>query len=274
MEPMRQTLKKQKSEQKVCSCGKPQIHGQKHECTGMHVKIEDFMSASNEFQSSDFIKPKRLEWFVAENATVLHINTQYAQAAKAAISVMQVAERVIGLYSCVGEAATDHGIPHVEYRNNSFVCVIDLDDPCCAGDPVRKLLAFAADLRQRLANLTAPVQAHMGMASGATTLIRTPLAVIGGPANIAEGMARLEIPAAVAMHDTALRRRTVRLLPALPPVECAGEWSRQTAVFDFGTCSFRPADATVAVATPKLAAVPSPFPPSVARGLRRSVSFA
>jgi class 3 adenylate cyclase len=190
------------------------------------------------------MKPKRMECFVAENATVLHIITQNVQAKSKAMSAMQVAQRVIDIYSCVGQATANHGISHVEYRTDSFVCLLDLDDPICNGDPVEHLLAFAADLHQRLANLDDPLQAHMGMASGATALIGTTPAVVGAAANIADDLASLGIPAAVAVHDSALWRwasAARRSPPPAPPVECASGRCWRVAVFDLGSGSFRPA---------------------------------
>jgi hypothetical protein len=220
--------KKQKSEHTV----KLQNDGSKVEGTNILVDKTDIKPAH--FAST------RMEWFVAEKATVLHVNIQNSRATKIGMDAVQVAQRVIDLFSGVSQVAIDHGISHVEYRTDSFVFVLELDDPICAGDPVGKLLAFAADLHQHLANLTDPLQSHMGMASGATTLMGT-TAVVGGAANIAHDMALLEIPAVVAVHESALWRwasAARRPLPLPLPVECAGGCRRRVTAFDLGSCSF------------------------------------
>jgi hypothetical protein len=237
--------KKVKYEPNFCRFTEPYTDGSKH------AFIID------ERVPSDLIKPKRIHWFVAEKATVLHINIKEDNTERTAMSAMQVAQRVIDLYSCVGQAAIKHGISHVEYRTDSFVCI--LDDSICVGDPIGMLFAFASDLRQRLANLTDPYESYMGIALGATTLLESPLAIVGGAANIAEDMARLEISDAVAVHESALWRwasaaRRPLPLPLPLPVACASGRHRRVTAFDLGSCSFHPAPAAAAAAAQKVAA--------------------
>jgi hypothetical protein len=249
----------------VCSCAIPQKVDSPHGCI-----IDDKYNKpalNNGDEGINPSRPKRLDCFVAEKTTVLHIKVQNTQAKNTTMSAIQLAQQVLDVYSCVSQSATIHGISIIEPRTDSFVCVLDADDPNCEGDPVGQLLAFAADLNSRLTSRPEPLQSRMGMASGPTALIGSHPAVVGDTANIAEDMARLGTVATVVLHESAL----FRWAPSAPPVDCAGG----RAVFDFETGSFRPA-AAAAAATPKIAAamLSQPPPPCAARQLCPLATFA
>ena len=287
-------LKKQKCKQNACSCPKQPKEDDSKQESAVDNGHHDVTAHRNCYQgfNTETTRPKKLEWFVAEKSTVLHINVQITQAASTNMSSMQAAEQVLDVYSCFRQYATIHGISIVELRTNSFVCVLDADDPDCAGEPVGQLLAFATDLNHHLLSRPAPLHARMGMASGPTALIGTPPVVVGDAANIAEDMARLGAVAAVAVHESALWRWAAAAGRAPPPasrVDCASGRSRGAAVFDLETGSFAaPTNAAAAAAAletaaaaaaaPKIiaaaAAAHRPPPGCAGRRLSRSASFA
>jgi hypothetical protein len=277
-------MKKQKCKQNVCACAKQlkDSPGCKRIANEEYSKSAPIMC--NQRSNADSTT-KKLQWFVADNATVLHIRVQSMHAASTTMTAMQRAQQAEDVYSCVYTAAAIHGIPIIDPRTDSFVCVVDADDPSCAGDPVGQLLrvAFAADLTRRLISRPAQLQARMGMASGPTAVIGTSPAVVGEAANIAADMARLGAVAAVAVHESALLRWAAAARhapPAAAPVECGGGRSGRAAVFDLETGCFRPAAAALAsppAAVPKIAiaAAAQPLMPRCAgRRLCWSASFA
>jgi hypothetical protein len=266
-------FKKQKREDNVCPCSQVHMDHSHNEFTNGNGKKSHI--GCNRDVNKDIAKPKRLTWQIAEKATVLHINVQTIQdQATPKLNTMMQAKDALDLYSCVYKAAVSHCIWIIEPRADSFVCVLDAEDPDCAGDPVGKLLTFAADLHSNLANRS--LQAHMGMASGETTLVGTLPAVIGDAATIAEDMARLGAVAAVSVDESALiawAAAARRAAPAAQAVECSGGRRRRGATFELETGCFR---AEAVAAAPKITAA-TPQPPSLPSppraALRRSASL-
>ena len=233
--------------------------------------------------NSDATSPKRPAWFYVEETTALHINIRRPKEGDDSDGTSSTAmldpKQALDLFLCFGQCADFHGISIIEHRTDSFVCILDANDPNSAGDSVGQLLTFAADLNHRLVRFSVPLEARMGMASGPTTLVGSTPAVIGNAANIAEDMARLAAAAAVAVHESALWRWAAaarRTPPAAAPVNCMGGQSARAAMFDLEAEAFRPSAAAAAAAAASAAAAPrivaSAPPPCAARRLSRSAS--
>ena len=155
---------------------------------------------------------------------------------------------------------------------------------------VARMLVLAVELHSRLhsngAFMGKGLQVAIGIASGSTTLLgsgfgsswtaRGALSLRGDAASLAEEMAGLGVPGAVAVHESALWRWAAasRLLPpATEVLEVEGRERRRAGLFDLGTLRFRLPDTCPAVTA---AAAGSAAPGSAGDGaklLRRSASL-
>jgi class 3 adenylate cyclase len=260
--------------------------------------IKSGVTAVSELRLS---RSERLCWHVKrQQATVLFIKIEGLDSACTALSLKQIVEMTAQIYQHIYEATLAQGVTLVEPRRNSFLCMLthDKDEQTARlrfqsdkeiwnssfpGDKVRRMLALAADIHQRLR--TAPLLSSvlcsesglgMGIASGATTMMdpdsagarvaRTSLCVRGDAADVAQEMAEASVPGTVVVHESALWRWAAaarRLPPATVLVESRQGERRRAGAFDLEARAFRPLPAAAA----------EPATASGARRLRRSASF-
>ena len=204
----------------------------------------------------------------------------------------RVGEWVAALYARVDAAAAAHGVTRVESRGDLCVCVCGAALPPatpaaaaaaptaggCIEDHATRMLAFAAALHARVANLpvggrgageSAPVTAvRMGMATGEAIFYAgggagdvAPFVRVQGAAAAAAARRKgLAAPGLARVHRSTADRWAAeaaagdrRMPPATARVEEAGRAAEWAAVFDCAAGSFRP-DAPAADA-PKAAGV-------------------
>jgi class 3 adenylate cyclase len=235
-------------------------------------------------------------WRGASMSTVLVIRVKCFDSVCEHLSLTRITTMAAELYALMLETTSMHGVEVFEPRRNCFVCVLTCDSQLpsaseckrnqLAGLQVRRMLALAADIHNRLHDSTSLLRdfgstgLQMGMACGAVALMAThgvgvwttPCgpSVWGDAVDVAQEMAEAGVPGTVAVHQSALWRWAVaarRLPPPSELLESGRGWRGRAGAFDLEACAFRPPSAAAADASQATAFVVPPRP-------RRSASFA
>ena len=216
-------------------------------------------------------KTKRITSHTKQKATTLFVKILGLETLRSAPDIHQFARTMTELFELVDGTAAAHSIDIADRRWDSFIlmsCNTDMNSQGrrhLEGESgtngivdcdVARMLALALELHSRIQSNSAFIENDLalsiGIASGSTTLLgsgfgsswtaRGALSLRGDAASLAEEMAGLGVPGAVAVHESALWRWAAasRLLPpATEVLEVEGGGRRRAGLFDLGTLRFR-----------------------------------